>query len=801
MGTAAADLTEFVLRVDAVTIPLPRLTAPVAPGVRVLIQFDGRGTVEGNVVHSTIAGLRAEGGSIALMSNDERVFDRIAWGDAPGAIMPPTGGFAKSRVTPGSSFGRPPGADRPSAPTDWVIYPPDQVSPGRANPLPPVAQLLPMNGAILPATSAELSWYPVPGAARYRVQLAADNAFTTPLLNQVVDGTSVSSGQRAAGVYFWRVQAIPAEGAPSAWSYASRLELGRRSVGADGTRADRGPAGFGMSESDESPQAAGPVVLSVALIHQSKDSGMLLMESQQEGGVRTAGALPPRPHVWDRDHPGLDIRDPADNMNCALASMTMLNRFYNGDLTQDRIGYEVFSKNVDQYAGAIQARDIYPPTSVPQEKAPGPERDLNYGYGLSLEHVVAAGLFALGAAPGPGSGWAAPDDIWNAVVREINAGRPLLGFTSGHFILIRGYDATAGRIVYINDPWSGPNVGPGQYAVNLDASNLGLAPLAGFMSYPTHPTIRNLERNFNLDADGDGVTDFDEINRFKTDPNNTDTDTDGVPDKNDIKSGIYELEHMYGYAWNPAYGNPGRDLDSDNKPTELDPDSDDGGCTDGDEDTDKDGFHTDPETNNFDRADDQCGNLQGNLSWTEDMYGTDPIQVIKRSHLTGSITVKLKPKSPGSDHYVDDGSTFAISAYARVEVNLQGCVLFGQERAARTGRFTNPEDIGATRGDDGTLALGAKADDIVGHASGGGCGLPYGGSQIPFSMAFPYCDGKLAPNSPPGFNFYRFNCSDRQTLPGGLTTQIVAGGYVKLVKPRPQPLIADRFFARPPGER
>lgn len=349
--------------------------------------------------------------------------------------------------------------------------------------------------------------------------------------------------------------------------------------------------------------------------------------------------------------------------------------------------------------------------------------------------------------------------------------------------VIRGYEARGGRrILYVNDPWSGPSI-PGQYAIDLDSSSRQLGAVVGFISYPRTPAIGNLEPYFNSDSDDDGVTDFDEIHRFRTDPENTDTDADGVPDKIDIKSGIYEEEHMYGYAWNPAYGNPGRDLDADGKPTELDPDSDDGGCLDGEEDRDRDGFHNQPETGNFDRTDDECGNLQGNLSWTSDVWGTDPIQIIKRSRTTGSISVRLKPEDPGSDHYVDDGSTFAVSSYARIEVNTGGCILFGGQWGGATGRFVNPGDIGAVRGDDGTLAFGAKADDLPGRAASGGCGVPLGGSPTSVSMSFPDCTGTRSPDSPPGFATYRFNCNDRATVPGGVATHVVTHGYIRLVAP------------------
>ena len=40
-----------------------------------------------------------------------------------------------------------------------------------------------------------------------------------------------------------------------------------------------------------------------------------------------------------------------------------------------------------------------------------------------------------------------------------------------------------------------------------------------------------------LDTDGDGLTDFEEINYYGTDPNNADTDGDGVTDGDEVAQG------------------------------------------------------------------------------------------------------------------------------------------------------------------------------------------------------------------------------------------------------------------------
>ena len=789
VGTGALDLSDFVLRVDTAEAPLPQLAAPLAAGARVLIRFDGPAPTEGNVVHvSANLTLNAESGSVTLLANDDRVLDRVAWGDAPGAIMPLRGGNPPVQVETGSSFGRPPGAYQPGASTDWVIYSADQVTPGLPNPLPAVFQLLPVTGAILEATPATLTWYPVPGAVRYRVQVARDTTFTPLTLDQTVAVPDVSSGALALGVYWWRVQAIPAEGLPAFWSRPSRITFESRPPGGDGGGQGYGDAGdrdTPVALADRSAQDTS-VVLPVPMIYQHKDGPMLLLESQQSGGPRTAGRGPMNPHAWDRDHGDLDKTDPADDANCGLATMAMINRFYGGDLTQDRIGYEVFGPNVATYEARIPTGFVLTGSTL-RERAPGPEQDLNYHYGLSNRLLVAAGFFALGAGPGPGSGygpgWTTLPTMWDTIVQEIDAGRPVAGIVPGHLLVIRGYEIRNGeRLVWVNDPWRG------QYPLSFDLSSpIVGGSLKAIFTWPSHPAIGHLEPESKRDSDGDGVYDFDEIYRFHTDPNKKDTDGDGVPDYQDIESGVYEDDAypFIGYA----FGGPGRDYDADGKATELDPDSDNGGCKDGEEDTSANGFRDDPETSNFDEADDVCGTLHGSLNYKVVLQSTNPNDAIRVVHDEGVIVVRLKPRSPGSDHYVDDGSTFNYRGFARIEVGDPTCKMIAREVASGGGLIATDGEIGATRGKDGTLSVGAGAQ-VKGHSSTGGCGLA-GSGGISRGMSWPgTCNpGKLAPTSPngpttpKGMITYLFDCTSVTPPPGIRVLHYHARGFVRLQPP------------------
>jgi hypothetical protein len=530
------------------------------------------------------------------------------------------------------------------------------------------------------------------------------------------------------------------------------------------------------------------------VILQHKDSKMLHLESLQEARQRTAALEPRLPHAWDRDHGTLDELDPADNMNCALASLAMMNRYYGKDLTQDRIGYEGWSKNIARYkstifdpanANVVQRLISLNPADFVETQV-GPERDLHYGQGTPWPRMLAEGIFALGSLPGQNSGTSSnltPDDMWRAITYEIDARRPVFAGVQGHAIVIRGYSLSDDRhLIYINDPWFG------QYAMDLDVKSGPMTvTLKRIWTYPA-PNARAQEPEVAGDSDGDGVVDFDETERFHTNPNNKDSDKDGVPDKEDIESGTYEAIHGYGYAYAPGPNIRGRDFDNDGISSELDPDSDDGGFTDGEEDLNGNGEWAANETDNFDATDDFCGSLQGNLSYRSEFRGSkDPQQIIKYGLAEGVILVRVKqePGSPG--HFVDDSSTFHYRGVARLEINYGKCIVWGREVSSGGGRFVPPDgSIGMGVADDGTVAVEASMS-VPSRIQAGGCGHPGGSGSQQGGLAFPDCVGKEVPGVKRRGTpvVYRFDCSKSFTTSDGSTATTDVRGYLRLVPPPP----------------
>jgi hypothetical protein len=73
----------------------------------------------------------------------------------------------------------------------------------------------PRSGAAVDGSAAYFSWEPVPNAHAYRVQIAAEAAFDTPLytieVENVTELTLLEMLPDDGSVYYWRVQAVVIE--------------------------------------------------------------------------------------------------------------------------------------------------------------------------------------------------------------------------------------------------------------------------------------------------------------------------------------------------------------------------------------------------------------------------------------------------------------------------------------------------------------------------------------------------------------------------------------------------------------
>jgi hypothetical protein len=617
-----------------------------------LVLFDGAGRVDEGTIHAP-AGMTPDrgNGTIELRDGSGQLLDRVAWGAQPDAVSPGPGGVVPERVPQGSSIGRAPGADHPGERLDWVVYPPQETTPGLPNRLPRVEVLLPLDGAILDPSDATLAWYPATGAVGYRLQVAADRTFAAPVVDARVTEPEADARSLGKGTYVWRVASIGADGKAAPFSDPSSFEIdgaGSASIStAMAHTADTG--GIVLAASSQ------PRLLSVPYLTQHKDTKMLLLESRSETGA----------HAWNVDHGAPGRTDPADTKNCAIAAVAIMNHFFGGNMSQDRLGFVIL-----------------------RTRAPGPELDLNYGTGMGIPDATRMLTFALGAAPTVVLEYPSYDDAWTDITSEINAGRPVMGANTKHTFVITGYALRNGhRIVYISDPANG------RYRRDLDATtapptDLTLwLPAAGSVGRPQEATVTT-------DSDRDGIVDFDETERFHTDPANADTDGDKLNDGADVVTGVFDP--MYGYS----EGGPGRDYDSDGIPTELDKDSDAGDCCDGEEDTSGNGHRDGSETSNFDFNDDVCMAYEVSITWSETYDGktdtfqfegvidtVDPNAFGDGTHLTGTGTVRGSraawaacsvnmdaPSGSGPAEFGATivGATVTIGAFASVDNVLAG---------------------------------------------------------------------------------------------------------------------------------
>jgi hypothetical protein len=550
------------------------------PGEVLLVVFDGQSKVSGNTIHADRASfLNREAGAVKLVRASGAILDQVAWGlTQPHAVRLGRGGVVAD-LTPGTTIGRSPLSTRVD-PLEWVTFAPEQATPGAANPQPAVEILLPVNGTVFDKPNVSLSWYPIAGAVQYRVQVATENTFSAPVVDQTVPLPPLAPVRLPAGHYFWRVQALASNGSAASFSPVNTFTIRGASPAADLAK----------------PLAR--KTLLVPYIQQHKDTAMLLLESPHDTG----------PDAWDVDHKVLHEDDPADNANCALAATAMIAAYYGAQLlSQDRIGYEVFKGGAGGALGAGGLTTLQPVPFDPvvcEDVASGPEGDLNYGRGLSDNQITTALSFALGAIPSyhatalsTGAKEVVRNaDLWAIVKVEIDADRPVyIAIFPGHALVAIGYVESGGdQFVTINDPWYGTYL--------VDITEL-FAIHYWLMPHKVNPVSD--EPGIRQDSDGDGVVDFDETQRFHTDPNNQDTDGDKIPDKVEIHASVFDPKH--GYAVGTEDHN-GRDFDCDGMPMELDLDSDGGGCFDGIEDTDHDGKYSPArgETYNFDKQDDRC---------------------------------------------------------------------------------------------------------------------------------------------------------------------------------------------------
>lgn len=525
---------------DGKKFELPEDTPARGSGEFLLIVFDGQTGLSDGVVHGGGPEfLNAASGVVRLLSANGGEQDSVAWGEDRGdSVRLGNGGVVKAPM-PGMSISRAPRSTAVFATDDWYVTDPPLPTPGAANRLPGVEMLLPVHGSLLESGVHTLSWYPAREAKSYFVQLARDAVFSDVIGEKTVMEPSFETTLEP-GEYFWRVQAILGDGVKTDFSPVCRIEV-----------TGSYDAYFADAESKSRDRSAqlGRVV---PLYAQRKDTYMLHLESEHADGA----------HAWNAPHTTDTSRwsCPSDAYNCGLASTSMVNGFFAGAdsskpyLSQDRIGMEIYTK-----APNFQA---------------GPECDLNSGQGTSVQQQAAALQFALGVTPtahGPGEGLTPQEFLQfnfrkdlqdgfrarfsDAVRVSINANRPVLfwiaqpGASFSHAVVAVSWAKTKPRgdvWIGINDPWQ-----PMFYWLPLRSMNVGVYWLIpeGATATADNPQYTMPPGGGGADDDSDGISNFDEIIRFETNPKYEDTDRDCLKDLDEIRSSVFNEKHGWGPHW------------------------------------------------------------------------------------------------------------------------------------------------------------------------------------------------------------------------------------------------------------
>ena len=254
---------------------------------------------------------------------------------------------------------------------------------------------------------------------------------------------------------------------------------------------------------------------------------------------------------WDKPN-DTGSRTEEEEWRCWAAAIHMLNAFYGGSLKQDEIVYHGMSQPF-----SVKMHTAEGDFTVTRENEIREYADSKHSFLTSGKTENIIGAFGIDKDEGAGSpetkatlAWAlsiTDDDIdgmdsnptdpdaevpltEDIVKTYIDMGRPLLIAIPGHNMVIDGYDyhdASNKKVHFLNIFNGG------------EAEWLPLNIFGSFTDYlvppPRTETVgRRGDARIDRDDDGDGICNFDEVERFKTDPNHPDSDRDGIYDKKEI---------------------------------------------------------------------------------------------------------------------------------------------------------------------------------------------------------------------------------------------------------------------------
>lgn len=414
---------------------------------------------------------------------------------------------------------------------------------GKPNPI----QISPLNEAVIATDSATLVWAARPGVTGYRLQVSSQGPdFQNLLVDVELKDTSYAM-LPGYGIFYWRVFVLTPK------------QLTEHAVW--------------LFRKAPAPANEQVKLLPVPHLLQHKDTRMLCVSNDdpppmppppppfpvlftRPGCSEFSGSLGP----WDDGHPDEHALKGCEHCTwyCPRACIAMINNYAGGDLSQDRISFQAF-----------------------KDHQPWAEMDLGHNRGFYINEITAVYSWAMNGVPVSFRGYI---PLFSDIVTELDAGKPMIITIPGHVMVVAGYRFNPQapleqKYIYVLDPWP-PHHRSGWKVY-------GQVPIEGFWQVATSFFGgRAQETTVKSDAEGDGVVDFDEQNRFCSSYLLTDTDDDQVPDKKDIRSyAFHPLDHP-GCPTDPVINPNLADIDADMDRAECDCNTDGDSDYDGGEDVD-----------------------------------------------------------------------------------------------------------------------------------------------------------------------------------------------------------------------
>lgn len=435
--------------------------------------------------------------------------------------------------------------------------------------------------SIGPGERVHFAWREVDNAASYRLNIlsASDSA----IVKQTITDKNQVDTELEAGEYLWNVEASEYGSSSTFWdgNLIQTDTPNRLTVFADTT--------YLISK-----------MLNIPPLSARKDTRLLDLKWGEMALARE----------WDKPHLSHEHYDEEEHSRCWAVSAQMLNSYYGGNLTQDEIklkfkGYP----GVSVFSDSIRAKLL----------------------GAFL-HYYQGGMFAesfenildwvLGGNATLHRTDKAPSD--REIMEWINRGIPLYVWTHGHVMIIDAYRYSLFKrldVRLLNTDNDG----------TVEWRSLRSAGIEGFIVAEVSGTVRNSDERIHTDSDGDGLMDFDEIERFGTNPDNPDSDGDGINDKTEIFS--YTIREILPDSNETVWKNgltlmKYADIDEDGLRAEMDFDSDGGGVSDGSEDKNQNGILESGETNVYDADDDESSSAEAvNVPGNTTLYALGTIAV------------------------------------------------------------------------------------------------------------------------------------------------------------------------------